>query len=400
MSELARLIGPVSVEEFMESHWERKPLVVHRKDPGRYADLLTLDDMDRVLSLAGVSLHDVRVVVDGKETPVSELGRGRGRSGGINSLETLYERYRSGSTVVVNSLQNRWEPLQRLACTVGEELSARLQMNIYLTPPGSRGFKPHYDTHDVFVAQAYGSKVWQLAGAPYELPLASRPHDKAQAAPELVQEFELCAGDLLYLPRGTIHSATANETASVHITIGVHPVLWSQVIEEAVARAFAEDVRFRTALPAGFTLGDKGRQQVEDHFATLLDALREQMSPSVMTTKAVERATSISEPLLRHHLVDLEALPRLEMDTPLRRRSGLRWTLNVLDSVVALHFHNKTVRFPVAVADEVRYVIEHSATTAGSIPGDLDEPGRRTLVHTLVREGFLTLAPAPQEQRR
>jgi ribosomal protein L16 Arg81 hydroxylase len=389
--ELTRLIHPFSVADFFASHWEREPLLVQRDDAGYYADLLTLDGIDEVLSQSGPGLDNLRVVVDGKETPVAELGRGRGRNGTANALETLYERYRSGSTVVVDSLQDRWPPLQRLAAALGAELDARVQMNIYLTPAGNQGFAPHYDTHDVFVAQVYGSKVWRLAGAPYPLPLRSRPYDRSQVAPQPAREFELRAGDVLYLPRGTIHSATANDTASLHVTIGVHPMLWTQAIEDAISRAFAEDARFRAALPIGFATDHTVGEQARQRLAELLDLLRDRLSPSAITADAAERLVSVSAPPLRGHLLDLEDLPKLDTSTPLRRRPGLRWTVTVDDTVASLLFHNKAVRFPAEVADEVRFAAGQDGWfTAAAIPGDLDEPGRKTLVHTLLREGFLT----------
>jgi hypothetical protein len=67
--------------------------------------------------------------------------------------------------------------------------------------------------------------------------------------------------------------------------------------------------------------------------------------------------------------------------------------LTVEDGIAGLHFHNKTVRFPAAVAEEVRYVAEQGTDwiTGNAIPGDLDDPGRKTLMRTLLGEGFLTL---------
>jgi len=393
LPELAKLINPVSVDDFISHYWEQEPLLVNRNDPSYYSDLLTLDGIDHVLSLAGVKLDAVRVVVEGKETPVSELGTGRGRNGGINSLETLYERYRNGSTIVVNSLQDRFEPLRRLATRLGGEMSTRLQMNIYLTPPGAQGFAAHYDTHDVFVAQVHGSKVWRLAGAPHDLPLASMPHDKSQPAPDPLQEIDLRSGDLLYLPRGTIHSATANETASLHVTIGIHPVLWAQAIEDAVAGVLAKDVRFRRALPIGFTHDEQACAGMEETLAELVDALHEQLSPRAMVGDALDRAVSISAPALRGHLLDLEELPGISLDTKVRRRNDLEWRLIIDETNVGLHFFNKAVQFPADVADEVRYATGQGTGwfTARSVPGELDEPGRMTLVQTLLREGFLTL---------
>ncbi|NUR03451.1 MAG: cupin, partial [Streptomyces sp.] len=81
------------------------------------------------------------------------------------------------------------------------------------------------------------------------------------------------------------------------------------------------------------------------------------------------------------------------LDTKLRRRSDLRWDLKLTEDRVRLSFHNKTVEFPLHVADEVRYVAasDGEPISPSSIPGTLDQPGRLVLIRTLLREGFLTL---------
>jgi ribosomal protein L16 Arg81 hydroxylase len=389
---LSRVIGPVLPATFWQRHHEREPLLVSRDEPGRYADLLTLDGLDEALSLSGTGMEHVRLVMDGRETPVSELIASRGTNGSANALETLYEHYRDGNTVIVNALEGRWAPLRRFARALGTELDARVQINIYLTPPGARGFKPHYDMHDVFIAQIHGSKKWQLAGMAAELPLQDNPYDKRLPEPEPLREFDLRPGDTLYLPRGTVHSGSANETASLHLTIGIHPVLWSQLFNRAVQRVFAEDVRFRRALPVGFARDGHVREAVETICDELREALLRQLSPSTMIDTAVDRMTAINAPALRGHLVDLDELPQLTLDTPLRRRPDIAWRLSVADGVAELSFHNKAVRFPADVVDEVRFVAEHGVRwfEANDIPGDLDAAGRRTLVHTLLHEGFLT----------
>jgi hypothetical protein len=388
--ELSHLLHPIDLMAFSREYWERKPLLVHRDDPEYYSDLLTLDDVDRVLTLSGVQLDNLRVVVHGRETRVSELHT----TAGVNSLEALYEHYRNGSTIVLNSIDGRFEPLQRLSRALAAEVSARFQMNVYLTPAGNQGFTAHYDTHDVFVLQVHGTKRWRLAGQPYRLPLASRPYDKSQPEPEAGQELELRAGDLLYLPRGTIHSAASNDTASVHITAGVHPVLWSELIVGAAKKLFAGDARFRAGLPIGFADDAAGRQAVEAKAGELMDALRGGISPQALADAAVEYGTSISFPALRHHLTDLEGVDRIALDTRVRRRAGQRWTLTVSGDEIQLSFHNKKAEFPMRVAGEVRYVAEAGMAgfTGKEIPGDLDEAGRLFLVRTLVREGFLTLS--------
>jgi ribosomal protein L16 Arg81 hydroxylase len=389
---LSHLIHPIDIAEFQRDYWEQRPLVVHRHDPAYYADLLTLDDLDQVLSLTNLLQDNIRVVMNGKETQVAELTNGAGRNGRTNALEELYARYRDGSTIVLNALEERWEPLLRLARKLGNELSARLQMNIYLTPPGAQGFAAHYDTHDVFVAQAYGTKEWRTATGSPVLPLQGQTYDKSQPTPDPELEFELRAGDIAYLPRGTIHWATSNATASVHITIGVHTVLYAQAVQEAVSKLCADDVRFRRGLPMGFASDDKLRAEAERTLTDLLDALRLGLRPEALIGSAVVRAASMAPPALRHHLTDLEELGELWLDTKLRNRPDQRVNLTVVDEEARLEFNNKTVKLPTHVVGELRYIAGRgdAGFTANGIPGDLDEPGRLVLIQTLVREGLLT----------
>lgn len=393
--DLARLVAPLDVTTFLHDYWERKPLYVRRDDPGYYADLLTLDDVDRMLFLAGVHLDGIRVVVEGKETPVSQLSS-HGKLGLTNSLEALYDRYRGGSTIALNSLSDRVESLHRAAQTLGAEINARIQMNVYLTPGGNaQGFNPHYDTHDVFIAQVYGTKRWRLYDSPYALPLRETRYNKSESGPgDPAQEIVMGTGDLLYLPRGTVHAATSNDTASAHITVGVHPVLWSSVIAEAVQRLFTEDARFRGSLPVGFANDPQALPGVEETFRELAELIVRQLNPAELAVQSARQAVSISTPALRHHLTDLEQVSAVDATTRVYRRPDIRWSLTVDEQATELNFHNKSVRLPTFVAEEVRYVAESNGSgfTGETIPGDLDEPGRVLLVQTLLREGFLTLS--------
>lgn len=233
-----------------------------------------------------------------------------------------------------------------------------------------------------------------LYGSPYLLPFQDQPYDHSAAeVPDVEREIDLTPGSLLYLPRGTVHAATSTDSASVHITLGVHPVLWSYVLQQAISKVAAEDVRLREGLPFGFASTPELQQQAQKTLVDLLRSLAEQASPQAAIDDAVDRAVSISAPRLRHHLTDLEAVSGIGPDTKLRRRSDLRWDLKLTEDRVRLSFHNKTVEFPLHVADEVRYVAasDGEPISPSSIPGTLDQPGRLVLIRTLLREGFLTL---------
>ncbi|GIF05086.1 cupin domain-containing protein [Actinoplanes siamensis] len=393
-SALSGLIHPTDVDTFVRDHWEKRPLVVSRGDPEYFADLLTLDDVDYVLSMSSLTSDELRVVLDGNETPVSSLFSG-GPNGPMNALEALYAYYRKGSTIILNSLDRRWEPLKRLCGTLCTETSSRFQANVYITPAGAQGFKAHYDMHDVFVLQVHGTKRWRLYASPLQLPLRGQSYDKSGPSPgDPEQEFDLHAGDVLYLPRGIIHSAKSNEGTSVHVTIGAHPLLWSDLIQAEIKKVFAADVRFRKGLPIGFASDGAARHKMQKAIEELLGSLWQQLSPPDMVEQSLKRAASLGPPALRHHLSDLEDVAEVGVDTLVRRRPDLRWKTTVTRDAVSLDFHNKTVQFPARVADEVRFVAEHNGNggfAAAEIPGDLDSPGRQVLIRALVREGFLTL---------
>lgn len=44
------LIHPISKKLFFEQYWERRPLVIKRSQPNYFAELLSLDEVDRVVT--------------------------------------------------------------------------------------------------------------------------------------------------------------------------------------------------------------------------------------------------------------------------------------------------------------------------------------------------------------
>lgn len=77
---------------------------------------------------------------------------------------------------------------------------------MYLTPPDSQGFAPHYDDIDAFILQVEGKKRWKLYGARKEeekLPRFSSPNfsEETDNLGEPILDVVLEEGDLLYFPR-------------------------------------------------------------------------------------------------------------------------------------------------------------------------------------------------------
>jgi ribosomal protein L16 Arg81 hydroxylase len=398
---LARLIDPISQQEFEEEYLDRKPLYVSRSDERYYADLLTFDDLDRLLFLSGPGFDNVRVVSQSVDT--YNVNSDARRHEAANRLESIYRHYRAGSTLVLNSVNERLEPLKQLEHTLHSELNAGFEMNVYLTPGGqAQGFKPHYDTHDVFVLQVYGTKKWQLYGRPFPMPLPMPAQEFQALGPSLnvpdqpEREIEMRPGDLLYLPRGTIHAATSNTTATAHLTIGTHRPLWFPLIQEALFELCAKDARLRAALPVGFTRSPEALEAATDQLRELIGSLVVGLRPEPIVTGAASRTTFITSPNLRGHLTDLEQVSSVNADTVLYRRKGVRYNLAVAGPLIKLEFHNKTVKLPVVIAPVVQFLVngDEKGFTIADFPEGLAPQAGLEIVRTLLHEGFLTLSPS------
>ena len=71
--------------------------------------------------------------------------------------------------------------------------------NVYLTPPGTQGFAPHFDDVDVFLLQLEGKKHWRLYKPKEKDKLArfSSGNFKQEEIGQPCLETMLKAGDML-----------------------------------------------------------------------------------------------------------------------------------------------------------------------------------------------------------
>ena len=121
---------------------------------------------------------------------------------------------------------------------------------------------PHYDDVEIFVIHTQGRKRWRVY-APLDerhtLPReVSEDLDRASLGPPVLEET-LEPGDVLYLPRGTPHEATALPGEdSVHVTVSTYQrwtvgdlaaAVASSVMEQPAQSAAAPPLASRRGLP-------------------------------------------------------------------------------------------------------------------------------------------------------
>ncbi|MGE3143003.1 MAG: cupin domain-containing protein [Hyphomonadaceae bacterium] len=267
---LGCLIAPHDSADFFAHLYERKPLIVSRNDPDRYADLLSIEAIDALI--AGGDLRDGQIDL---ANAADQIRKEAYIQGGIVDRGMIARQYQGGATIILQQLHQSNPTLAAFCRAVEHVFSAHTQTNIYLTPPTSQGFRTHYDNHDVFVLQVSGEKSWRLYDTPIEAPYRGEGFEpKAHEVGEVKHEFLLKAGDCAYVPRGLMHdAATSGDAPSLHITVGLIVRTWADLMLEAVSEVALKEPAFRRALPAGYARPDFDRAGAEAQFHALLEML-------------------------------------------------------------------------------------------------------------------------------
>src|SRR5262249_15986490 len=185
--DLERLLCPLDPQGFRNTYWERRPLRLERNDADYYAALFSLKEFDRLLSQSRIRQDDIRILSSGKDIPINSL-KDSGHNGSVGALEHLYAHYRDGCCIAVDSIAQGHPALADFRRRLGPAFSARVQINSYLSPSASQGLGTHYDTHDVFVLQIWGSKHWTLHEGGFDLPLLQQAWRRTNEPGRVVDE--------------------------------------------------------------------------------------------------------------------------------------------------------------------------------------------------------------------
>src|SRR5918992_28622 len=251
---LERCVGDVG--RFAEEHWGRKPLYRPGADPEGFAGLLDLGDVDHLVTETLLWMPSFRVVKEGKpldpKTYTQTIRIGSRPVDRTIRPDRVLAAFEDGATIVLQALHRQWTPVARFCRELELALTHPVQANAYVTPPNSRGFSVHHDTHDVFVLQTHGHKRWRVYEPGGELPGKEQPWSRSRTDPgDPVLEAELAPGDCLYLPRGFPHDAVAREEVSIHVTVGIPASTWVDVWRHVLA-ALPEHAPFRETLAIGY----------------------------------------------------------------------------------------------------------------------------------------------------
>ncbi|SCL44854.1 Cupin superfamily protein [Micromonospora citrea] len=385
-------------DKFVEK-WPRQP-EVHHGDPAALAALLSLDDIDRLISDQGLPASSVtmtrnNVMAQPGSLVSPDLAAFPDAAGAVDARR-VGAHLRTGHTLLLMGLHRSWQPLSRFCRLLSGELGHPLYAHAFLTPPKSQGFAHHWDTEAVFIVQTVGHKTWELH-EPYlpdplprhrwgRVPVPAAARDRFEKGEPFLR-VRLAPGDVLWVPRGWIHNGYAEDGTSLHISVGVLQFTRHWLLEQLLDIAAGEP-DFRTALPPGLdvdgintALGD-----VTGRLARWLTSLDLERAAQSVRTRALRAqsgprrpAVSAAVGVLSH---DVDAV-RYVPGAVLLSTKGADGTV--------LHLGDHNLHLPEPVTETIMQMIDHPGTvvTVEELRNLIGADQARRLVRELIEEGVV-----------
>ena len=386
---------------FADEFWGRAPVLSRAVDlPTGFDDLFSLGAVDELVANRAIRTPFVRMANEGTVLDTARFtspgGFGAEVGDQLDSTKVLRE-FAAGATLVLQGLHRTWQPIADFTRALVDDLAHPAQVNAYVTPASSRGFDPHYDVHDVFVIQIFGEKHWTIHEPVHPDPLRDQPwtdHREAVAAkatgePAIDETFR--PGDVLYLPRGWIHSAQALGGTSIHLTIGVSALTRWDIVQRLVAAATSE-VALRGSLPLGIDYTDAAALAplIESTVASLTATLQG-TAPEQIGDALARKLTDSTRPAPVRPLATIESLGTIDADTLVVWRDGLTACLEHDEKHARLVLGTRVVTVPAEAYPALQELERREPVTAGRLHG-LDPESSVVVARRLVREGVLVVS--------
>jgi ribosomal protein L16 Arg81 hydroxylase len=386
LKDLSSLLSPFSVPEFVARYYSLKPLLIHGT-PEKGSELFSWAVLNTLLNSAPLSALNLRVVRRGAFVNVADP-------------LSLARECRTGATLIVDNFHEKDVNVGELATSLSAELGERVAANLYYPQPGFQGFDGHYDTHDVFVLHLQGNKAWRIYDSPVPFPLPHETKTSTTLLSNTVLEAVLQPGDLLYIPRGYWHEATAQNEVSVHLTIGIH-VRTAVDFMTWIIDGLRENIEWRMAFPLDLReeifLDTFIPESHVIHCARLKEIITAKLSDPDLLREYREFCISQDKPVRAISLPTMtQNLPQIRMDTAflrhtsqravIRRLSPSRFEVVVWGRIFDInHCQEELLR---AIFSRVEFCMRDLVAVAPSMTFS----GVAEVISVFLREGIIELA--------
>lgn len=381
---LAEIISPLPLPTFLAKFWLRRAVVSANRNRGRFEKILEIGDVDGIAATL-LQMDPLRVsVCRSRAVPVARTDPSR-----LNAA-VVSETYRDGNTVLLTSVQDAHRPVARLCRSIedsligaGVLLERSIGANLYLSPPGSSGFDPHYDDHDVLILQLGGRKTWRFFGPKEPFPLHQmKGHPAAEDLPDLQRETVLRSGSVAYIPRGHFHHAKAEDDYSIHLTLSIRP--WTRL--SLLERVFEQASGLRQSIP--ILNGDYAGLAADLAAAVRSIDLNADVVSDACGVLAREYFAGVT-PLPDGAVGQIVRRPKLRLTARIAHRVGTFSEFNPDKDRPSLRFAASTFSGPPGLAAVFEFIARNASFCPGDLPDVLPDDAKIALTAELIRHGLL-----------
>lgn len=246
----AALVGQGDVARFDADIREQQPAFFRAALAEKAASgLFDLSRLEQALNRSDGATKKADIYAVGHMLRLSDIHHRSGKTPATVAAEHLGQ----GATIRFRDIDQFDPILEVFSAAIAQVYASVVQINAYLTPPAQTGFPPHFDNTDVFILQVVGSKEWCLHRDytnRVPLPDPDTPWDPDGFRPIGPEErHRLDVGDVLYLPRGEMHSARCTDEASLHLTISLTPLSVADLLVREVRRLSRAEEGLRRRAP-------------------------------------------------------------------------------------------------------------------------------------------------------
>lgn len=374
--------------DFFERYYEKEVLYIPSTND-HFNNVLSVKELSDYLDRADIIYPSVRLVQNGKELSkndytLNQVPIGHQKVNGVIDTERMMHYFNNGASIVIQGGQRTFNGITKLSRQLSEKFQAPIQANLYITPDKSIGFNPHWDTHDVFVLQIEGTKTWHLYDFEIKLPTKSQAHKGQKVTVPKTQSLELKAGDILYVPRGYVHDAIANDGISAHITMGILAYTWERLFKDTIEKLHeVED--FRNAV----FINDP---DFETKLAEKIELLKEHL-PRLnyeATKKSLQDIQKKRQPPgFKNYFSSLVHKKEINIDSELFINEGLFINIKQQESGISVSFSGKTILVTGDAEAAVSFMLQKKAFKVAELPGPLNDDSKIVWVKKLLAEGLL-----------
>ncbi len=384
---LGQFFSPLPLDEFLDATLSGGFVRLGRGDGFPRVDLLGSDPADTLLNAHALApkltFHSANPL-----GPAPDLRSVIDRTDFQRRIAQFHDRHYS---VRFPDLR----PFAPQANLLARALEILLQQPVTVSAFWSRGgmrAPVHFDDHDLIVVQLRGKKRWYVSKKPSELPNVwpGIPAGTPELGP--YESFEVDAGDMVYLPRGTLHSVDS-DSESLHVSIGFTPLTVRDAIIAAVDQLSDLDRNLRATVGGRLASQLRGvgfeslRSPVLNGVARLLEACR---SPGFLESAfqlRSSRTVAKFDPLIRRS----SELP-VDLDTLLIHTDMAYCHLTANPSKIDFSYPGGHLYIHRGAEESVVFIVNTPSFRVRDIPGTIDSEARLALVVRFLEAGFLELA--------